>query len=171
MAANMFMEIAKIPGDATEGNHKDWIVLESASFELERAVDMADMGSNQRSHANTNFTKIELTSQIGKASNELALAVANGTVKDKVTMVWCRSGDNAAEGLKPFATWTFKNVIIDKYAISASADGIPEETWSIAYVGVKMEYAHTDQATGKLKKHNEFLWNLRSGKAEEYTKD
>ena len=95
MAANMFMEIDKIPGDGTEGNHKNWIVLESATFELERAVDMTDLGSNQRSHANTNFQKIELTSQIGKASNELALAVANGTVKDSVTMHWCRSGDGA----------------------------------------------------------------------------
>jgi type VI secretion system secreted protein Hcp len=171
MAANMFMEIDKIPGDATEGNHKNWIVLESASFELERAVDMTDLGSNQRSHANTNFQKIELTTQIGKASNLLALAVANGTVKDSVTMHWCRSGDGDGEGLKPFALWTFKNVIIDKYSVSASADGIPEETWSLAYVGVKMEYHHTDQATGALAKENEFLWNLRSGKMETYSGD
>ena len=103
MAANMFILVDGAPGDATEGNHKDWIVIESATFELERAVDMADLGSNQRSHANTNFQKVEVTSQIGKASNKLALSVANGTVRPEITMHWCRSGDDASEGLKPFS--------------------------------------------------------------------
>ncbi len=169
MAANMFIHISDIPGDGTETNHKEWIVIESATFELERAVDMTDLGSNQRAHANTNFQKVEVTSQIGKASNKLALSVANGTVRPEIKMEWCRSGDVSAEGLKAFSKWKFKNAIIDKYSISASADGIPEETWAIAYVGVEHEYFHTNQATGALDKHDDFLWNLRTGVSETFT--
>ena len=169
MAANMFMLVEGAPGDATEANHTDWIVIESATFELERAVDMSDLGSNQRSHANTNFQKIEVTSQIGKASNKLALSVANGTVRPQIEMHWCRSGDVAAEGLKPFSKWVFKNAIIDKYSISASADGVPEESWAIAYIGVEHQYFHTNQATGALEQENDFIWNLRTGRMEQFS--
>ena len=38
--------------------------------------------------------------------------------------------------------------IEDSYAISASEDGIPEETWSMAYVALEHEYKSTDQKTG-----------------------
>lgn len=169
MAANMFMLVEGAEGDATEANHENWIVIESATFELERAVDMADLGSNQRSHANTNFQKVEVTSQIGKASNKLALSVANGTVRPEITMHWCRSGDDASEGLKPFSIWKFKNAIIDKYSVSASADGIPEETWAVAYVGVEHEYWSTNQADGSLGKENDFIWNLRTGRMESFS--
>ncbi|MEW9921701.1 Hcp family type VI secretion system effector [Marimonas sp. MJW-29] len=168
MAANMFILVDGAPGDATEVNHTDWIVIESATWEVERAVDMVDLGSNQRSHANTNMQKIEVTSQIGKASNKLALSVANGTVRPEIEMHWCRSGDSASEGLLAFSKWKFKNAIIDKYSISASADGIPEETWAIAYIGIEHEYFSTSQSDGSLKKENDFLWNLRTGVSETY---
>lgn len=166
MAANMFIEISDIPGDATEKEHKNWIVIESATFELERAVDMADLGSNQRMHANTNFQKVEVTSQIGKASNKIAQSVANGTVRPEIKMHWCRSGESASAGLEAFSQWKFKHVVIDKYSVSASADGIPEETWALAYIGVEHEYKETNQNTGKLSTLNTFKWNLRTGAVE-----
>lgn len=166
MAVTMFVEIDKIPGNATERNHKDWINIQSMSFEMERAVDMQDLGSNQRAHANTSFQKIEVTSQIGKASNKLALCVANGTVHPEIELHVCRSGGNESDGLKPFSIWKFKHAIIDKYSIGYNEDGIPEETWTIAYTGVDHEYKDTDAKTGQLSKENNFKWNLRTGKSE-----
>ena len=97
MAANMFVEISDITGDAMETGHKDWIVVQSASWNVERAVEMTDLGSTQRMHANSNFGKVELSSQMGKASNDLALSVANGTVRKEIIMHWGRSGDSAAD--------------------------------------------------------------------------
>lgn len=166
MAANMFIEISDIPGDATEAKHDKWIVIQSASWELERAVDMTDLGSNQRAHANTNFQKMEVTSQIGIASNKLAQSVANGTVRPEMKIHFCRSGESASEGLDAFSVWTLKHVIIDKYSISYSEDGIPEETWTLAYISIEHEYKETDQKTGKLSTKNTFKWNLRTGKVE-----
>ena len=167
MADNMFIKISDIPGDGTEKHHKDWIVIESATFELERAVDMANLGSNQRMHANTNFQKVEVTSQIGKASNKIMTSVANGTVRPEIDMHWCRSGESSADGLEAFSQWKFKHVVIDKYSISASADGIPEETWALAYIGVEHQFKITNQQTGKLETQNPvFKWNLRTGSVE-----
>lgn len=70
MAECMFISISDIPGDATDENHKKWIVIQSIEFEMERSIDMTDLGSNQRSHANTRFQKIQVTSLIGSASNK-----------------------------------------------------------------------------------------------------
>jgi len=166
MAANLFVQISDITGDATEDKHKEWIVVQSASWNVERAVEMTDLGSTQRGHANSNFGKVELTSQMGMASNDLMVSVANGTVRPEIIMHWCRSGDSASEGLLNYSTWTFKHVIIDSYAISASEDGIPEETWSLAYTAMEHEYKATDQKSGKLATKNSFKWNVQTGKVE-----
>lgn len=167
MAANIFLQISDIDGDATESKHEKWIVLQSASWNVERAVEMTDMGSTQRGHANSNFGKIEVTSQMGKASNDLALSVANGTVRPEIIMHWCRSGDSSSEGLLVYSIWTLKHSVIDSYSISASEDGIPEETWSIAYTAIEHEFKATDQKTGKLAtKAPNFTWNVATGKVE-----
>ena len=71
MAANMFVKISDIPGDATEDQHKTWIVIKSLSWNAERAVDLTDLGSTQRGHANTNFQKVSVTSELGLASAKL----------------------------------------------------------------------------------------------------
>lgn len=166
MAANMFMEISDIEGDATEAKHEKWIILESASWNVERAVEMTDLGSTQRGHANSNFGKCEVTSQMGMASNDLMVAVSNGTIRPKIIMHWCRSGDSASDGLLVYSIWTFKHVVIDSYSISSSADGIPEESWTLAYTAIEHEYKATDQKTGKLTTKNTFKWNVSTGKVE-----
>ena len=166
MAANMFVKISDIPGDATEGGHDKWIVIQSCNWDVERSVEMTDIGSTQRGHANTNFGRVEVTSQMGIASNKLMTSCANGTVRPDITIHWCRSGDDAGAGLEAYSIWTLYNVMIDKYAISASEDGIPEETWTLAYTSIEHEYKSTDQKSGKLKTENKFLWNVQTGKAE-----
>lgn len=166
MAANMFCEISDIPGDATEKNHNKWIVLESLSWNVERAVEMTDLGSTQRGHANSNFGKVEVTSQLGIASNKLMVSVANGTIRPEIIIHFCRSGESASAGLEAYLIWKLKDVVIDSYSVSGSAEGIPEETWTLAYAAIEIEYKSTDQKTAKLKTENTFKWNVQTGLVE-----
>ncbi|KUP94262.1 Hcp family type VI secretion system effector [Tritonibacter horizontis] len=166
MAANMFVKISDIPGDATEKGHDKWIVIQSLSWNVERAVEMTDLGSTQRGHANSNFGKIEVTSQMGIASNKLATSVANGTVRPEIELHMCRSGESASAGLEAYSIWKLKDVVIDSYSISGSEDGIPEETWTMAYAAIEHEYKSTDQKSGKLKTENTFKWNVQTGQVE-----
>ena len=166
MAANMFVFIEDIEGDATEKTHDKWIVIQSCNWDVERAVEMTDIGSTQRGHANSNFGRVEVTSQMGKASNEIALSVANGTVRPSIEIHWCRSGESAKKGLEAYSLWTLKDVVIDKYSISASEDGIPEETWGLSYASIVHEFKSTNQKTGGLKTENVFKWNVQTGLVE-----
>lgn len=162
MAANMFIKISDIPGNADDKKHKDWIVIQNMFFELERPVDMTDLGSPQRGQAIAYFQKIEVTSQMSIASNLLALSVAKGTVRPKIELHVCRPSGNAFEGLEAFSIWTLHDAIIDSYGVTSNEAGIPEETWTIVYKAIKHEYRDTDPQTGRLddKKKNDFNWNL-----------
>lgn len=165
MAANMFVQISDIEGDSPESKHDKWIIITGINWNVARAVDMTDAGgSNQRGHANSNFGKIELTSEFGKASAKLMLSVANGTVRPKIVIHQCRSGDNPDEGLLPYLIWTIEDVVIDSYSVSGSEDAVPTETWTLAYTKITCEYSETNQTNMKLTKVNEFKWNLRTGK-------
>lgn len=166
MAANMFIEISDIPGDATETKHDKWIVIESLNWSAARAVDMTDIGSTQRGHANTNFEKVEVTSQMGLASNKLMLSVANGTVRPEIIIHMTRSGESSSSGLDAYSIWKLKDVLIDSYAINYTGDGIPEETWGLSYAAIEHEYKSTDQKKGKLKTENTFKWNVQTGMVE-----
>ena len=166
MAAQMFVWIDKIPGDATEDSHKEWIVVNSVDWEVARSVDINDMGGTQVGHGNATFGKVSVTSELGKASNLLKMAVANGTKKDEIKIDCCRSGDDAAAGLEPYLLWKLANAQIDSYTVSCSADAVPTETWTIAYRKISVEFKETDQTTAKLKKVDEFKWNLVSGKVD-----
>lgn len=166
MAANMFVKISDIPGDATEKGHDKWIVIQSLSWNVERAVEMTDLGSTQRGHANSNFGKVEVTSQMGIASNKLATSVANGTVRPEIELHMCRSGESASAGLEAYSIWKLKDVVIDSYSVSGSEDGIPEETWTMAYAAIEHEFKSTDQKSGKLATENKFTWNVQTGQVE-----
>ena len=76
------------------------------------------------------------------------------------------AGDAQAEGLLEYSIWKLKDVVIDSYSISASEDGIPEETWSLAYAAIEHTYKSTNQKTGKLENPIVFQWNVQTGKFE-----
>lgn len=167
MAANMFVYISDIPGDATEENHQDphsWIVIKSLSWSVERAVDMTDLGSTQRGHANSNFAKVGLTSELGIAASKLMAFVANGTVRPEMLVHLCRAGASSDFGLEPYLIWKLKNSMITKYELSASEDGVPEETWEIAYRQIEIEYKKTNPADNSLTTAGTFKWDLEKGK-------
>lgn len=166
MAANMFIQIKDIDGDATEKDHLKWIVIQSCNWNVERSVEMTDLGSTQRGHANSNFGKVEVTSQMGLASNKLMTSVANGTVRPEIIIHFCRSGESASAGLEAYSVWKLKDVVIDSYSVSASEDGIPEETWSLAYVAIDHEFKKTDQKTQKLSTVDHFTWDVQTGRSE-----
>jgi len=163
MAANMFLQISDIPGQATEKNHDKWIVIRSMDWGVDRMVNIADMGGSQRGHANSTFRQVSIQSELDIQSTPLMTSVANGTVRPEIVIHCCRSGESASEGLQEYLVITLKHAIVDSYSVGMSEDMVPVENITIAYTEVVIEYKSTDQKTGKLKKENEFKWNLQKG--------
>jgi type VI secretion system secreted protein Hcp len=162
MAATMFVKINDIEGDATEKSHDKWIVVSSLAFTVER-ISEEEGGSAQRGFGKSEFKMVELESQLGKASMQLMLSVANGTYRKEIEIHMCRSGDDAKKGLEPYLIWKVKDCYIQNYTVDGSEDSIPKEKWGIKYNAIEVEYKATDIKTGKLTKYKDFKWDLATG--------
>lgn len=159
---NVFVQM-DFPGEAREKQHKDWIAVKSISWEVERTLDMSDMGTTQRGYANANFGKVTLNTELSKASAKIMTYVASGKSNSEMIIHMCRSGDDEKKGMEPYLIIKLRDAIIDSYSVDGGEDSIPSETWTVAYRGISVKYKIADFKTGKLSDCNEFLWNLETG--------
>lgn len=162
---NVYIQISDIPGEATETNHAGWIACKTIDWGLDRTLDQTDLGTTQRGFANTNFNKINLTSELSMASAPIMTSVANGTARPEIKIELCRAGDDASLGMEAYLIFTVKDVIIDSYSVNGGEEQIPEESWSLAYRHIEILYKKSDYATGALQDENSFVWNLETGQA------
>jgi type VI secretion system secreted protein Hcp len=162
MAATMFVKINDIDGDGTEKSHEKWIVVSNLSWGVER-VSEEEGGSAQRGFGKSVFKMVELESQLGKASMQLMLSVANGTYRKENEIHMCRSGDDPKKGLEPYLIWKVKDCYLQNYSVDGSEESIPKEKWGIKYNAIEVEYKATDIKTGKLSKYKDFKWDLAAG--------
>jgi type VI secretion system secreted protein Hcp len=65
--------------------------------------------------------------------------------------------------MEPYLIIKLGNCMIDSYSVSGGEESLPEETWSLAYRNIVIEYKEADFKTGKLTKADEFKWNLEKG--------
>lgn len=157
---NAFIQVTDAPGESMDADHPDWIPLKSVSFNVERTLDMSDLGTTQRGYANANFGKIAVTSELSLASPKLMLSVANGTVRTKTEIHMCRSGAGD-RGMEPYLKITLHHSVIDKYEVSGGEEQIPEENWELAYRSIEVEYLAANPETGELgEKTSDFSWNI-----------
>jgi type VI secretion system secreted protein Hcp len=163
MAANMFVQIDGITGDATEQNHIGWIPVKSVSWSVERVVDMSDLGSTQRGYANVNFAKIAVTSEIHAASTEIMLLASNGLPKT-IKVSQCRVTDDTQLAMEEYLLWTLEMGQVTKYEVSCSEDGVPEETWEMGYRTIECKHTLVNANSMAKGSEKEYAWNLETGK-------
>ena len=162
MPATMFVKINDIKGDATEKSHTDWLVVSSLAWTVER-VSEEEGGSAQRGFGKSVFGMVELESELGKASMQLMLSVANGTYRKEIEIHMCRSGDSASKALEPYLIWKVKDCYLQTYSVDGAEDSVPKEKWAIKYNAIEVEYKATDIKTGKLSKYKDFKWDIATG--------
>ena len=162
MAATMFVKMTGVDGDSNEKSHKDWIVVSSLSWKVERNTEQ-EGGSSQRGFGKAVFGMVELESELGKATMGLMLNVANGKIWTEIEIHQCRSGDDAKKGLEAYLIWKIKDCYIQSYSVDGSEDSVPKEKWAIKYNGIEVEYKATDIKTGALSKHKDFKWDVAAG--------
>lgn len=160
---NAFIKIDGIPGEAREKNHADWIPIKSFDWEIARTLDMSDLGTTQRGYANAEFGKMELSSELSKASAKLCTYVASGKPSKEIIIHLCRAGADQAVGMEPYLIVKMRDAIIDSYNVSGGEDAIPEEKWTLAYRGIEYTYKPADFNTGELGSPEVFKWNLETG--------
>ena len=152
-AANLnaaaFMKLGDIKGEATDQEHKDWIIIESMSSPIFRSVEL-DTTTGERTSNPLRIGDITCVKELDKSSPKLAEACANGTFFDEVEIHFARTvEDKAGTGepkQEPYLTYKLKDVIVTSYSFhgNAAGDPLPTEEVTLGYTEVEWTYIVLD---------------------------
>jgi type VI secretion system secreted protein Hcp len=141
-----FMKLGDIKGEATDTDHKDWIIIESMSSPIFRSVPQGAK-DQQRTKGETSLGDISVTRQLDKSSTKLQEACANGTFFKEVEFHFCTTVKNKQE---PYLTYKLSDVIVSSYSIFANSSGspLPSESVTMGYTKAEWTYTVVDPKTG-----------------------
>ncbi len=158
-----FVKIGDIKGEATDQDHKDWIIIESMSSSIFRSVPEGAK-DQQRTKGETTLGDIVVVRQLDKSSTKLMEACANGSFYPEVEVHFCSTIKNKQE---PYLTYKLKDVIVSSYSFhgNAAGDPLPTEEVTLGYTEVEWTYITLDPKTGDKKGNVPAKYNPGTGRS------
>ncbi len=144
-----FMKLGDIKGEATDSDHKEWILIESMSSPMYRSVP-SGAKDQQRTKGETTLGDIVCVRQLDKSSTKLQEACANGTFFKEVEIHFCTTVKNKQE---PYLTYKLADVIVSSYSFQGNSSGspLPSEEITMGYSKAEWSYIVIDPKTGDKK--------------------
>ena len=144
-----FMKLGDIKGEATDSDHKEWILIESMSSPMYRSGP-SGAKDQQRTKGETTLGDIVCVRQLDKSSTKLQEACANGTFFKEVEIHFCTTVKNKQE---PYLTYKLADVIVSSYSFQGNSSGspLPSEEITMGYSKAEWSYIVIDPKTGDKK--------------------
>lgn len=141
-----FMKLGDIKGEASDQDHKDWILIESMSSSIFRSVP-SGAKDQQRTKGETTLGDIVCVRQLDKSSTKLQEACANGTFYKEVEVHFCTTVKNRQE---PYLTYKLSDVVVSSYSCHANSSGnpLPSEEITLGFTKAEWTYIVVDPKTG-----------------------
>ena len=158
-----FVKLGDIKGEATDQDHKDWIIIESMNSPIFRSI-AEGAKDQQRTKGETTLGDIVMVRQLDKSSTKLQQACATGEFFKDVEIHFCSTLKKKQE---PYLTYKLKNVIVTSYSFhgQSSGDPLPTEEITLGYTEVEWTYTTLDPETGDKKGSVPAKYNPGSGKS------
>jgi len=146
MAYDIYMEIQGIKGDSSDLAHREWCEVLSYSHEVAQEEGaLNSLGSHVGGKAS--HKDFVIVKRLDKASPTMFLYCCTGRHIQKVKIEVCR----AMGAPVPFMKYTLKDVVVSSFkpeGSHSSEDMLPEETISLRYTQIELEYIPTDPTDG-----------------------
>ncbi len=141
-----YMKLGDIKGEATDTDHKEWIIIESMSSPIYRSIPNGAK-DQQRTKGETTLGDIVVSRQLDKSSTKLQEACANGTFYKEVEVHFCTTVKNKQE---PYLTYKLSDVVVSSYSFHGNSSGnpLPSEQITLGYTKVEWTYIVVDPKTG-----------------------
>ena len=141
-----YMKLGDIKGEASDTDHKEWILIESMSSPIFRSVPEGAK-DQQRTKGETTLGDIVVVRQLDKSSTKLQEACANGTFFKEVEVHFCTTVKNKQE---PYLTYKLSDVIISSFSFHGNSSGspLPSEEVTMGYTKAEWNYIVVDPKTG-----------------------
>ena len=158
-----FVKIGDIKGEATDQDHKDWIIIESMSSPIYRSIPEGAK-DQQRTKGETTLGDIVVSRQLDKSSTKLQEACASGKFFTEVEFHFCTTVKGKQE---PYLKYKLKNVIVSSYSFHGNASGspLPSEQVTLGFTEVEWTYVIVDPNTGDPKGNVPGKYSPGTGKA------
>lgn len=142
-----FLKLGDIKGEATDKEHKDWVIIESMSAPIFRSIPEGAR-DQQRSRGDTSLGDVVIVRELDKSSVKLQESCANGTFFNKAQLVLT---SQVGDAQKPYLKYELENVIVTSYGFhgNASGDPLPTEEITLNCTKVTWTYTTLDPKTGE----------------------
>jgi type VI secretion system secreted protein Hcp len=160
MAVDIFLKLGDIKGESKDSVHKDEIELMSWNFGAANtgsASSGGGMGTGKVAMQDFSFVK-----KLDKASSKLILHCANG--KHIPTAAFAQRKSTGDGGQKEFLKIKLEDVMVSSYQISDSGDETPNESISLNFGKITVEYFEQDNK-GTLTSTGQAGWDVKANKA------
>ncbi|WP_281559999.1 type VI secretion system tube protein Hcp [Thalassomonas sp. RHCl1] len=142
-----FMKLGDIKGEATDNEHKDWIIIESMSSPLFRTQASTDSAGQCRlalaGRSDTTLGDVVIVRELDKSSARLQQASCDGTsshFEEAIIDVVA----SKRRGREPYLRYKLTNVIVTSYSVAPGSnnagDTVPMESFSLNFEAVEFEY-------------------------------
>ncbi|MCC7429187.1 MAG: type VI secretion system tube protein Hcp [Alphaproteobacteria bacterium] len=136
----IYMKIPDIPGDTTQGNHKEWIEVQSCQFGVGRGVSTRTGSAQDREASEPNVSEIVVTKLLDKASVKLFQAATQNQEGKKVEIHFC----STAQAGQNYLEIELSETIVSSWNISSGGDR-PMESVSLNGTKLNIKYQALDQ--------------------------
>ena len=157
MATDFLLEIDGIKGESKDKVHKDTIEVDSFSWGVSNAGSHASNTGGGAGKAS--FQDIHFTSQVAKASTNLAQACASGKHIKKAVLFVRKQGEQQ----KDYYVVTLEDLLVSSYQSGDAVGGssIPTDQFSLNYAKIKFEYK-PQKADGDLDAAMTMTWDIKA---------
>jgi type VI secretion system secreted protein Hcp len=158
-----YAKLGDIKGEATDTDHKDWVIIESMSSPIFRSIAEGSKDS-QRVRGETTLGDISVVRQLDKSSPKLQEACASGSFIPEVEVHFCTTVKNKQE---TYLKYVLKNVIVTSYSFhgTATGDPLPSEEVTLGYTEVEWTYVVVDPKSGDKKGQVAASYKLAEGRS------
>lgn len=163
LQAAAYLKLGDIKGEATDSEHKEWIIIESMSFEARRDVDPTTGLPGA-----AKLLKFGVVKEIDKSTPLLLGGLITGGSYTNVVIEFTKPVGSTGE--QPYLRYELKDVLISSYSSSGDAGGsaegdvVPVDAISLNFREIKVIYTEYD-ADGANKGNVEYSWKVEEGES------
>lgn len=141
---NIFVHHPDIKGDASDSEHRGWIIADSIRWQSGRQITSNTSTKGDRESSNATISDLTLYKNMDKSTPSTFLAACCSTGKD-VEIHLTKTG--SGQGSDVYMIYKLKNAIISHYDVSAKASSPfrPKEEIKISFIGLEMKYITYDE--------------------------
>ncbi len=143
-----FLRLGDIKGEATDSEHKEWIIVDNVIFRIYRSIPQGAK-DQQRTKGETKLEDVSVEIEMDKAAPKIWHACVTGTHIPDAEIHYCVPVNNKNTTFKKIL---LTNVLVTGYQTSASSSGnrLPSLQITLSFTKIELTYFKIHHDTGHM---------------------